>query len=214
MKNNKVFLGVVAAIAIVGFVVVAKFYKNEKTAELAKAPGLAESDLIKPHSPTIGDPSYPVKFVEFLDPECEACRMMDPIIKGLVKEFEGKIFYVVRYRTFHPHSLLAAVSLEEAREQGKYWECLSNLFYNLPEWGDHSTPKPENIKKLLVAQGVKEDTLEESKLMLKHKWKIDQDTADGDKLQVNATPTFFVNGKRQEDISYEALKAAIQAELR
>lgn len=211
MKNNKVFIGVVLAIAAIAFIYFSMMHKKETAAVNSVA--VAESELIREHSPKMGPADAKVKFVEFLDPQCEACRALDPMIKGLIKEYDGKVLYVVRYRTFHEFSLHAAMALEEAREQGKFWESLSNLFYNLPQWGSHDAPDATKITTLLVAQGVNADTLDIEKLKLKHKWKIDMDQADADKLAVNMTPTIFINGVRQDDISYESLKAAIQAGL-
>jgi protein-disulfide isomerase len=38
--------------------------------------------------------------------------------------------------------------------------------------------------------------------------------ADGDRVGVAGTPTIFVNGRRVENASYDALKAAIEAALK
>ena len=51
-------------------------------------------------------------------------------------------------------------------------------------------------------------------LVTKHRWKIDLDFADGKKLGVRATPTFFVNGKMLLNIGYEPIKDAIERELK
>ena len=44
--------------------------------------------------------------------------------------------------------------------------------------------------------------------------KVQRDVMDGDKLGINGTPTFYVNGKRVSDRSYEGLKATIEAALK
>jgi protein-disulfide isomerase len=208
--KNKVFVVVVLALVVGGFVFFSKTVKKEQAAAV---PIVSAADLIKEHSPSIGPVDAPVQIVEFLDPECEACKAMDPIVKGLIKQFEGKVRLVIRYMPFHGNSILAATSLEEAREQGKYWEALSTLFYYQPQWGDHHSPKPELIAKYLVDLGVDKASLNEESLMKKHKWKIELDHADGKKIGVRATPTFFVNGKILSDIGYEPIKKAIEAEL-
>ena len=138
---------------------------------------------------------------------------MDPIVKGLIKEFEGQVRLVIRYMPFHGNSMRAATTLEEAREHGKYWESLSALFYNQLQWGSHHDPRPDLIPTYLTPLGLTPEMLDEKKVLEKHQWKIDLDFADGKKLGVTHTPTFFVNGIKQDEISYEALKAAIQSEL-
>lgn len=214
MKKNMIFIGVVVVLVGVGFFVFNQFFRaaESQTAEQA-ASRIDLKDLIKDHSPSMGPKDAPVQIVEYLDPECEACKMMDPIVKGLLKTYEGQVRYVVRYMPYHGNSMLAAVSLEEAREQGKYWEALSTLFYHQPEWGDHHTPKPELIKTYLIKLGVNPASLKEEYLMSKHRWKVDLDEADGKKLEVKGTPTFFVNGKMLTEMGYEPLKAAIDTAL-
>lgn len=213
MKKNSIFIAVVAVVVIGAFIAFTQLYKNQDQALQDQTPRASTADLIKAHSPSLGSKDAPVQLVEFLDPECEACKMMDPIVKGLVKSYEGKIHYVVRYMPFHANSMLAAVTLEEAREHGKYWEALSTLFYNQPEWGDHHNPRPELIATYVEPLGIPKDSLKQEDLLRKHKWKVDLDEADGKKLGVNRTPSFFVNGKLLSEIGYEPIKAAIDAEL-
>lgn len=209
MNKNKQFIGITLIALILGFAGLAYIYNSQN--QPPPAPVISSADLIKDHSPRMGPADAQVQFVEFLDPECEACRVMDPIVKGLVKEFEGKILFVVRYMPFHENSKFAAVHLEETRDSGRYWEALSNLFYKQPEWGSHQNPRPDLIPGFLKEMGF--DLPTSDVLMEKHGWKVDIDAADGKKVGVKGTPTFFINGKIVNDISYTALKSAIQAEL-
>lgn len=211
MKKELRFVILLLVVVLGGFLLFAKMFKSDQEKGLIAVPRINTADLVKDHSPTLGDKSAPVTLVEFLDPECEACRVMDPIVKGLVQEYDGKVFYVVRYMPFHGNSMLAAVSLEEARDQGKYWQALSNLFYNQPQWGDHHNPKPELIAGFLKELGVKLPN--EKELLKKHQWKVDLDQADGIKVGVKATPTFFVNGRMLNEIGYQEIKSAIESEL-
>lgn len=213
MKNNKLFVAAVILLALIGFLFFSQGFKRQQAQQDSALPALKSADLIKDHSPSIGPTEAPVQIVEFLDPECEACRAMDPIVKGLLKDYEGRVRFVVRYMPFHQNSMLAAVSLEEARDQGKYWEALSTLFYYQPQWGDHHDPKPELISKYLVDLGVKAESLKKEVLLKKHQWKVDLDYQDGKSLGVNATPTFFINGRKLDQIGYGPLKAAIDQAL-
>ncbi len=68
----------------------------------------------------MGDPDAAVTVVEFFDPSCEACRAFHPIVKDLLKEFDGKIRVVLRYAALHQGSDEAVRILETARMQGKF----------------------------------------------------------------------------------------------
>lgn len=211
MKSNKIFVLVTFVFVIAAFALFKRYYQ---VSEVVDAPSLPSVELIKEHNPRLGPDDAKVKIVEFLDPECEACSSMAPIVKKLMSEYEGKVQLIVRYMPFHGNSLKAATYLEEAREKGKYWEALATLFENQPAWASHHDPKPELIPKFLVYAGVKEaESFEENVLLSKHRWKVDQDFADGKMLGVKNTPTFFVNGKKLEDIGYEPIKQAIESAL-
>lgn len=212
MKKDQKFILFFVLVVAAGFILFAKMFKADQQKGIIDVTRVNTADLIKDHSPSLGPQDAPVTVVEFLDPECEACKMMDPIVKGLMKEYEGRVRLVIRYMPFHGNSLLAASVLEEAREQGKYWEALSTLFYYQPQWGDHHNPKPELISKYVKDLGVK--LADDKELIKEHQWKIDKDQADGIKVGVNATPTFFVNGRKLQDIGYEPIKEAIENELK
>ncbi len=210
MKKNIFFLVGVIALAAGAFYIVKTQYKEKQQEVIsAKAPDF----LVRDYHPTIGDKSYPVTMVEFLDPECESCAAVDPIVKGLLKEFEGKIYYVVRYMPLHKNSVLAAAALEESRPSGKYFQALSGLLYYQPEWADHQNPKPELIAVILKRIGVDILASNPNQLIEKHKKNIEQDQMDAKALGVTSTPTIFINGVMVDNLTYGALKAKIQGLL-
>lgn len=213
MKQNRIFLVSVVVVALVLFAGFFYVNKNYGTQNPAPKPSVDASILIKPHSPIKGAADAKVTLVEFLDPECEACRAMHPIIKRLLSEYEGRIKLVIRYLPLHGNSKLAAVALEEAREQGKFDQALDILFEKQPEWGDHSQPRPELIPVFLEQIGMDKKSLEVSSLMSKHAWKVDMDHADGNQAGARLTPTFFVNGEMLNEIGYAPLKQAIEKAL-
>lgn len=213
LSSNKAFLGVsvvVAMIAFAGFF----YWSKATTTEPSHQVGAADSQLlVRSHSPTKGSDDAKVTVVEFLDPECEACRAMHPIVKRLLTEYDGKIRLVIRYMPFHGNSVLAASALEEAREFGKFDEALDKLFENQPAWADHANPKPELIAGYLKELGIEDDKLDAAYLTSKHSSKVEVDGADGMKLGVTRTPTFFVNGRILSEIGYDPLKEAIERAL-
>lgn len=210
MKKNIIFLvGVIAVVAGI-FAFMRSQYREQKQDTVNTQ---ASEHLLRDDHPSIGDKSAKVTIVEFLDPECEACAAVDPTIKGLVKEFEGKVYYVVRYMPLHKNSVLAAAALEESRASGKYFQALSMLFHAQPEWASHHDPKPELIAVILKKLDIDIMNIKPSDLIEKHRARIERDAADGKALGVMGTPTLFINGQIVDDMSYQALKTRIQGLL-
>lgn len=212
-KSNVSFLLVTMGFALVVFLGLTYWSGLKKTAAEEALAKEKSQLLVKPHSPIKGADNAKVTIVEFLDPECEACRAMLPIMKRLLSEYDGKIRLVIRYMPLHGNSRLAAAALEEAREHGKFEEALDILFETQPAWGDHHNPKPELIATYLKDLVKDESRLEKSYLFSKHMWKIDLDQSDGTKVGAKRTPTFFVNEKMLSDIGYDPIKEAIEEAL-
>ncbi len=213
MKNSKwLLLGITCALLTV-FLWAASWYRNSQ-AKISESLAQAHAELlVRPYSPEVGLPGAKVTIVEFFDPQCEACRAIYPLAKDLLKEFEGKVRLVLRYMPLHKDSIYASTVLEAARKQGKYWETLELLFAKQSEWGGHEASKPELILTYLPALGLDVEQLKVSLNDAEHLSKIQQDKDDGTKLGVLRTPSFFVNGKLQEQLGPEPLRAAIRAAL-
>lgn len=210
MKRYRYLLIGVSACLIATFLAGAYFYKKserERTEALAKKH--AET-LVRAYSPTLGSADAKVTIVEFLDPECEACRAFFPIVKRVVGEFEGKARLVVRHVPFHPNSSYAIRLLEGARTQGKYWEALEMMFERQPEWASHHNPKSELLMGYMRKIGLDTERLKSSIEDAEVGSKLRQDEEDSAMLGVMSTPTFFVNGKQLERLGYEELKREVE----
>jgi protein-disulfide isomerase len=225
MKKELVRLGGIAVVLVAVLLVAAGFYnrsqKQEQAARTAQATAgqtsqalARDSAFVRPHSRSLGPASAPVTLVEFLDPECESCRAMYPVVKHLLSEYGNKLRLVVRYMPLHPNSMLAVGALEAAGEQGKYWEMLETLFLHQPRWGDHHAPKPELIPQLAQQIGLDMDAYQRSLDAGAFRKVADIDRADGQTLGVTATPSFFINSKRVESLGYEPLKVLIDQALK
>lgn len=210
--NNKKFLLIAVVVAIAGFIGF-RMMNTQKQNAAAQIDRISNELLMKFHSPIKGNVNAPVTVVEFLDPECEACRAMHPVVKQLLQEYDGKIKVVIRYVPLHRNSSFAIAALEEAKEQNKFDEALDLMFETQPEWGDHHNPRPELIGKHLAKIGVKVDFAQREALIKKHGEKIEIDRKDAETVGVQGTPTFFVNGVKRYQLGYEALKMGIDEAL-
>lgn len=182
----------------------------------------ASASLIREDSPSLGPADAKVTLVEFYDPECESCAAFAPVVKKILKDYDGKIRLVARYMPLHPNSLTAATFTEAAGEQGKYWEAQDLLFRKQGEWGTvhgapPDAPKP-NINKLFDGYarelGLDMDKAGKSISEKRFDTKIERDRRDGQSLGVRRTPTFFVNGRELARFSETDLRSLIEEEMK
>ena len=212
--SGKKFAALALGLGVVAFAALALMLGGSTSREPAGASAPAGSDaLVRAHSPIKGRADAPVTIVEFLDPECESCRAMYPIVESILAEYAGRVRLVVRYVPLHSSSVLAAASLEEARELGKYEEALEVLFAKQPTWGSHHDPRPELIAQYLADIGIDPARLRAEVVIPKHRSKIEQDAADAAALGVSRTPVLFVNGARLATLGYGPLRRAVEAAL-
>lgn len=209
-----------AAIAIVLIAVMAGgalvYTKGRDAEKRARADAIAQehaSTFERPHSRSLGPDDARVTLTEFFDPECESCRAIHPGVKELLKRYPKNLRLVVRYFPLHANSVYAATALEAAGEQGKYWEMLDALFHYQPIWGSHHKPRPELIPVYADEIGLDMAAFEASMKKEIHATRIGIDRADGKKLEVRGTPTFFVNGRRLLSLDYSALVDLVEDEL-
>lgn len=173
------------------------------------APVLVRDDSWKKEAP-----DSQVTLVEFLDPECEACRAMYPVVQRLLDEYEGRITFVVRYFPLHRNSVGAAVAAEAAGLQGKYWDMYSMLFENQPEWGEKSSPQTEVFVSYANSLGLDVQRFRQDLQNPAFVEKVERDRDDGVAAGVRGTPTFFVNGTLIGNVmGYEELRAKLDAAL-
>lgn len=181
----------------------------------SKAQKVDQKILIREDSYKKVSPNAKVTVVEFLDPECEACGAVYPVVKQILAEYEGRINFVVRYFPLHNNSILAVQSAEAAGRHDKFWEMYSKLFENQKEWAEKEDPQTELFVKYAKEIGLDEEVF---RLDIKNKAfeeKANRDKKDGIAAGVQGTPTFFINGVFAGNVMrYEEFKSKIDAELK
>lgn len=219
-KEVKILLAVLVLVVIAG--VVGANYYRKSVQSVPVAPAKVAAELVRPDSPGLGPVDAKVTVVEFYDPECETCAAYGPIVKTLLKEFDGKVRFVSRYATFHKNARIAAIYTEAAGEQGKYWEMQAKLFEKQKEWGEvHGAgPQPAaaaspsaKFEQFAKELGLNVEQLKISVADPKHGAKIDRDMKDVSSLNIKQTPTFFVNGRKLARLNQQDLRTLINEEL-
>lgn len=219
--NRRTLLIGASALGLAAFAGAATLIFRRREAEQAAAQAVANTDgpgfdpaiLIRANSPTLGPADAPVTLVEFFDPSCEACRAFHPILKRLRGTFQTELRIVMRYTMFHQGSDEAVRILETARVQKKFEPIMDVLLERQPEWAKDGAPNLD-----LAWQIAGEAGLDLAKAKVDRELPgivaiINQDNADVKAAGINATPTFFINGKQLLRPDEKALYDAVRREL-
>lgn len=152
-----------------------------------------------------------VTVTEYADFQCPACASAYTIInKSLEEKYGQSVRFEFKHfplRSIHQYAYEAAQAAECAADQGKFWEFVDVNYVNqkdlssavLRTWGAALGLNADLYDRCIRSE-IKGDT-------------IMADEAEGEKLGVQGTPSYFVNGKRVEVSSLEAMSAAIDAAL-
>lgn len=155
----------------------------------------------------LGPPDAKVKILQYGDYECSICARNHPMMKALVREFEGSVSYIFRHfplSQIHPHAALAAVAAEVAAKYGKFWEMHDLLMKN------STNLAVEHILQLARDLDLNTDIffhdLESSDPMED----VISDIIKGQDSGVEISPTYFFNGTKLFGIvNDESLKSDI-----
>lgn len=160
--------------------------------------------------PTRGNQSATVTVVEFTDYQCPSCAQAQPMVESLMREYGDRVRLVVRDFPLerHPDSFKAAQAAEAARAQGKYWEYTALLMQN------QKALDAAHLKEYATRLGLDRQKFDAALDAGQYAEQVRRDIQEGDQIGVAGTPTFFVNGRRLAENTYETLKAATEAALR
>ena len=214
-NENEVLIGIGIATLVIVVAATLLVGGNASSSKQTAEPIANKEALVRKDSHVEGPKNAKVTIVEYGDFQCPACGAAHPTVKQVLAEYEGKVQFV--FRNFplpmHKNAQIAAQAAEAAGEQGKFYEMHDLLYTNQGEWENSSKPLDIYIKY------AKELKLDEEKFKKavesnKFKTKIENDVKDGYAVGVNATPTFFINGVKQEGgIQYQQFKEQIDEQL-
>lgn len=157
-----------------------------------------------------GNPNAAVVVTEFADLQCPACNAAhSQIVQPLLQKYSNDIaleFMHFPLRSIHRYALEAAEASECAADQGKFWEFIDINYTNqedlnteaLSTWAQELGLNMDTFSTCLRSHAKKDTILEDYQM--------------GRDLNVQGTPTFFVNGKKV-DTGLDSISTAIDEEL-
>ncbi len=171
----------------------------------------APTVLERPGEHVRGPADAPVTIVEFGDFQCPACGAEEPVIQKLLQNYPTQVRFVFREfpLSIHENAELAAEAAEAAGAQGKFWEMHDILYKN------QENLTLSDILGYAAAIGLDVTTFQADLTAHKYQPVVQKDIADGQALNVQGTPTFFINGKEYMGaLPYDQLAAAVDQALR
>ncbi|HQP09915.1 MAG TPA: thioredoxin domain-containing protein [Candidatus Omnitrophota bacterium] len=163
------------------------------------------------HSPVRGSKNAPVTIVEFVDFQCPFCARFHQPILDVLKAYPDKVNYILKNfpLSFHPEAKPAAKAAFAAGEQGKYWEMADALLENNRELTE------EKFKEIAGTLGLNVEKFMNDYKNKDAQWEqyIQSDMDLGQQVNVQGTPTFYLNGKKTRSRDLNSFKVEIDAIL-
>ena len=148
-----------------------------------------------------GKPDAKLTLVEFGDFQCPACAAYEPLVRQVTADNKDVLKVVFRHfplTQMHQNALMGAKAAEAAGMQGKFWEMHDMLYDKQKEWS-----LGLNARDIIMGYAVtlKLDTKKFSDDLNSKaiEDKILAELKEGTQLDVQGTPTFFLNGRRLEN---------------
>lgn len=160
-------------------------------------PASDQSGQIADH--VFGKADSKVMLVEYGDFQCPGCGAAYPTLKTLSEKYQGQLAFVFRnfpLTTLHPNARAAAAVAEAAGLQGKYWEMHNKLYETQADWQSlQGNGRTDFFASYASGFGLNVDTFKTDLAGTNVNQKISYDQAIGKKINVNSTPSLYLNGK-------------------
>lgn len=169
------------------------------------------TDFDVSNDPAWGPPDARVTIVGFEDFECPYCREAFPIIRQVMREYEGELRFVFvdfPLMDIHPNALKAALAAGCAHEQGRFWEFHDKIFTH------QEALSPAALRRFAEQVNMSLDSFDRCMAAEQFRSEIEQDISMGQDVGVRGTPTWFINGARIPGvIPVDAWRTIIEAAL-
>jgi protein-disulfide isomerase len=217
---------VLALVAVLGAWLIVRQVSKKSTSPDANTPVQANftpQQLNATPGIAAGRSDAPVTIFEFADFQCPHCAQFATMVEPVLRERmikTGKVrfvFYEFPLGGGFQWSFLAARAGRCANEQGKFWDWHDWTFGKQSDWSY------ERDQDAVIAHfadyakqvGMDPGKFEECVRSDRFRKEVTQSRAFGESLQIQGTPTLFINGKRVPNTpeAYNELEPLINMEL-
>jgi len=151
------------------------------------------------NDPIKGSPNAKVVIRAYSDFECPACQQAALSVGRAASSFSedevALIFNDYPLIEMHPKAYEASLAGQCANEQGKFWEMHDRIFLDQDTWKNMDDPR-EKMVSYARAFDLDEESFRACLEEERYKNLIQEDIAEGLELEINATPTYFINRTR------------------
>jgi protein-disulfide isomerase len=167
-------------------------------------------------APTLGDAKAAVTIVEYSDFQCPVCKNLHDVLRGLLPNYAGKLRVVFKdfpLEQLHPWARTGAIAGRCSYQQNPqaFWK-MYDLIYDNQEVISASNAWT-NMADYAGRSGLNIDSFKACMASPEPGAAIDASKANGTKLEVNSTPTVFINGRRLVGADKRLLEQYINYEL-
>lgn len=214
-RNQVIGLVVLLVIALAGL---GGYVYLTSTAKAPVTPPktLTNAQLVATDSPMTGTPGAKVTLVEWGDFECPFCAEEAPTIEKLVATYGSNPNFNFVFRSFplpqHQNARPADEAMLAAQAQGKFWQMYQQLYDHQNDWVNLPNPRSA-FDKYAQAIGLNQKTFDAALDAHTYAAKVDAEFNAAMSLGLDHTPTLFLNGLEQKDVSETGLDAAIKQAL-
>ncbi|MBI2057452.1 MAG: DsbA family protein [Candidatus Yanofskybacteria bacterium] len=199
-KTRRVLMWAVIFVLLIGAVwgMVKLSDKPTDTEQVAIIDSVSTDDWVK------GNKDSKVVLIEYGDFQCPACGAYYPLVEKLADEHSNEFQFVYRHFPLQQHANAkpAAYASEAAGKQGKFWEMYNLIYSRQNDWSEKKNAD-DIFLEYAGSMGLNLDQFKKDKDSQDTKDKVKKNYDSGIANKVNATPTFFLNGKKIQPQSYE-----------
>lgn len=196
---NKIIIGIISVVAIFAFLLVAyKFTNTSSDKSFPEVNKVSKSDHLK------WSKDKKNILVEYSDLQCPACKSFNEFMKSEIEasgsgntEITKKVAFVYRHFPLaqHENAEEAAYAAEAAGKQGKFFEYTYVLFDKQKDW-EKDKDADKKFESYAKDMDLDIEKFKKDRDSQETKNKVNSDLLSGQKADVNATPTFYLNGKK------------------
>jgi protein-disulfide isomerase len=169
--------------------------------------------------PAMGSKTPAITIVEFSDLQCPHCKAAQPVMEKLLAEFPQVRFVFQQFplpASLHPWALKGSEYADCSAQTNPelFWKYLASIFEN--QGGIALTTADDKLKELATAAGLDAQKIAACAATPATEARVNKSVELGHSLEVNETPTVFINGRRVKSVAsipWDQLKSLVQFEI-